>query len=452
MSRYATGIDLGTTFASAAIYRDGTTTAIDLEDDGRVSPSVIAPLGCPEQWLVGNAALAKGPPLVRRFKRELGRAKLYAEDGRSLEAEDLLAAQLRWVLGRLAAELGTPPDAVTLTHPASWGPDRLARFKRVARDAGLPQVSYRDEPLAAATFFASQTAVLPGDAVAVYDLGGGTTDVTVMRREAEGFVALANSGTDRGSVDFDDLIAGMVEDRLGGSDEIDSDALDDAASKAKISLSSEQETSIAVVVRGNRMSVPVTADEVRTMVHPLAMKGVNHLLIALRQARVDPEDLAFVLLAGGGCAMPLIADLIAEHVGRAPQAPPWPKMSVAYGAAIAAAGSAGLLVASPKRPPHRTDLEQSPTSSPVGPDDEAVAPSTPIVVDTSTLTRGPSLVDLRVDSDFRRPVSALLELPDEPRGSTAEPVRSGGVSTRDALVVALIIVAAIVGAVLLAAL
>ena len=176
---YALGVDLGTTHTSAAIYCGGATEAVRLEADSLVSPSVVAPNG--DGWLVGSAAIGAATEF-RRFKRSLGEVPFFWQ-GREVQAGELIAVQLNWVIDKVVAERGQPPVATVLTHPAYWNSFRLEEFKKAIGDnRRMGDVAMLDEPVAAATFFGSRRAVATGSTLVVYDLGGGTTDVTVMRK------------------------------------------------------------------------------------------------------------------------------------------------------------------------------------------------------------------------------------------------------------------------------
>ena len=114
---------------------------------------------------------------------------------------------------------GAKPDVVALTHPANWGPFRSELFEDVARSAGLADPLYTTEPEAAAAHFASTRPLDEGEVLAVYDLGGGTFDATVLRRTAQGFEILGTpEGIERlGGADFDDAIFAHVNYLAGGA-------------------------------------------------------------------------------------------------------------------------------------------------------------------------------------------------------------------------------------------
>jgi actin-like ATPase involved in cell morphogenesis len=403
VAAYTLGVDLGTTYAATAVYREGLTRAIRLEDNSRTSPSLVAPTGAWRDWAVGEAA-ASHPAVARWFKRELGTGHPIYVDDRPVEPQTLLAAQLHWVLGRVTRHFDEQPTAITLTHPADWGRHRLDLLQQVAETVGLPAVSFQSEPLAAASFFAAQQSQVPEGAVfAVLDLGGGTTDVTIMRKDAQRFVDLASSGSDQGGLDFDEVLLELIEDQLGPDDDIE--RLDDAtvhhlATAAKIELSEQPET-VVVLPTGIGQRVRITRDQFETAVHSLAQRCVAHLPTALGRAGLTIDDLDLVLLAGAGSNTPLVGELVTGLIGTTPERPKWPKMSVCFGAAIAAAGSIGQLVAdhqraslprAGRRSPAPSGLAlQSPAGMSGSEDDTA---DRPVPVDTRMVSQGPPLVDL----------------------------------------------------------
>src|SRR6185437_10034317 len=138
---------------------------------------------------------------------------------RALPVEDLIAATLGRVWEEATRIAGVPPGGVTLTHPATWGELRRNALVRAADRAGLPPIELLPEPVAAATAFATVLghAVPPGSSVVVYDLGAGTFDVSVVRREPAGFRTLATDGlVDVGGLDLDAVMVDLV--RRAGRD------------------------------------------------------------------------------------------------------------------------------------------------------------------------------------------------------------------------------------------
>lgn len=349
MADYAAGLDLGTTFAGAAVFRSGGSVAlVRLEDDEMTSPSAVAPLEGSNGWLVGKSALVEPAKAAQLFKREVGSGtKLHLGPGSAFFAEELLTAQLNWALQRLTEKLGQPPASLTLTHPASWGPHRVANLGQVASSSGIDAVSLRNEPLAAATFFGSQQTVTTGEVVVIYDLGGGTTDISILRKEPEQFVEITNQGCDVGSADFDDQLLEMLEHNLPGNPDEEIYSLRTMATAAKIELSSKDETVVPVTIDGRRIHVPISAENFRNEIRLTAELGITFLQTALAKSGLRTEEISRIYLAGAGAKMPMISELVHSVTGLQPVSPPWPKMSVAAGAALSAAAAIDLFEIKP---------------------------------------------------------------------------------------------------------
>src|SRR4051794_20600893 len=184
---YALGIDLGSTFTAAAIWRDGRAETVPLADRAHSVPSALwlRPDGV---LLVGDVAARRGTiepdRLARDFKRRLGDdAPLLLGDS-ELSAQELTGQLIRWVVEKVTEREGGPPAHVTLTCPATWGDYRRRLITKAAEAAKLTDVGLLAEPVAAAVYYASSERLEPGALVAVYDLGGGTFDATVVEKTA----------------------------------------------------------------------------------------------------------------------------------------------------------------------------------------------------------------------------------------------------------------------------
>ena len=219
---YGLGVDLGTTYTAAAVVREGHVEMAPLGDRSTAMPSVIL-MRAEGGVLTGDAAnrrAATEPDRVaREVKRRLGDPMPVLLGGTPYSAGDLMAAQLREVVARISEREGGPPVAVRLTHPANWGPYKRELFEQVPRMAGLYDVTMITEPEAAAAHYAANERIADGTTVAVYDLGGGTFDATVLRTTGGGFEILgAPEGVEGlGGVDFDEAVFGHVDRSLDGA-------------------------------------------------------------------------------------------------------------------------------------------------------------------------------------------------------------------------------------------
>ncbi len=173
---YQLGIDLGTTFTSAAVARDGRVQTINLGARTAAMPSVVL-IRENGDVLVGEAAesraLVEPARAAREFKRRLGDSTPINLGGTPYRAEVLTGFLLRAVHQRVVDRMGERPERVVLTHPATYSPAQLELLRGAARRAGIGEVELLSEPAAAAVHYASIEQVPAGAALAVYDFGGG---------------------------------------------------------------------------------------------------------------------------------------------------------------------------------------------------------------------------------------------------------------------------------------
>lgn len=221
---YVLGVDLGTTYTAAAILRERRTEIVPLGDHAPHVPSAIFRTGTGE-ILIGDSALRRGVHdpgrLAREFKRRVGDDTNIIVGGTPVSAHALMGQLLGWVVEHITAGQGAPPDLVVLTCPANWGPYRRELLEQSAAMAGLTSVRLCSEPEAAAVHFASTERVDPGQLVAVYDLGGGTFDAAVLRKEGSTEFTLLGTpeGIEHlGGLDFDTAVFEHVWRSLGTID------------------------------------------------------------------------------------------------------------------------------------------------------------------------------------------------------------------------------------------
>jgi molecular chaperone DnaK len=353
MTSYWLGIDLGTTYTAAAICwpaADGLEVqVVPLSNHSHAIPSVL--------FLPGDGSLVAGEGaqrrsltdpdrVVREFKSRIGDEIPLLVGGSPYYAHDLAAEFVCWLWRCVAEREGEQPAGVGLTCPASWGPYRTALFERAVQDAGLDNVTLLSEPQAAAISYASRERVEVGATLSVYDLGGGTFDAAVVRKDSPtSFTVLGRpEGIDGvGGVAFDEVIfehvcaaAGVP---LAEIDPGDPDLVTEVArlrrecTEAKEALSADTDATIPVALGGVRQRVRLTRAELEEMIRPDLDRTIEAMHRALDSAEVSAAGLDAILLIGGSSRIPLVSQLISAEFGRAPAIDTDPKVAVAMGAA-----------------------------------------------------------------------------------------------------------------------
>lgn len=349
--RYAVGIDLGTTFTAAAVGDAAGTRMVAL------SPEIVVPsVAChtPDGRLLTGAdavRAAEDDParLGRGYKRRLGDPTPLMLGGAAYSPAALMAAQLRTSLDQVAHLMGGPPDSVVLTCPAIWGPYRREQFAEVPRLGGVSEYALITEPEAAALHYSRERTLGDGEVVAVYDLGGGTLDTTVLRMRSDSMEILGTpEGIEHlGGMDFDDALLAHLDEKLDGAisrlDPIDPVAADALARiralcvRTKIELSTEPDVTLPVPLPSGPREVTVTRLEFNAVIRPSVELTVSALRRTIASAGLRDEDLSAVLLAGGSSRVPLVTQLVFEEFDRPVRVTQHPKFTVALGAATVAA-------------------------------------------------------------------------------------------------------------------
>ena len=421
---WSLGIDFGTTFTTTAMAVDDRIEFLEI-DGSRYLPSMVC-VDADGEFLVGREAVneaACSPARAERLpKRAMATAEHVRLGGRTLSTVDLVAAVLRHVAEEATKQRGDSPVRVVLTHPARWlaGGVELERLARAASSAGLEAPDFVAEPVAAAHHYVRSGAALPpGSSVAVYDLGGGTFDTAVLRRNGNGFELAGPPGgdADLGGEDLDvvlmELLAGHAEasdpqqwarlwEDSGNDGHRDRLLLRGEITKAKESLS--HRTAVDIYVPGFDEELRITRREYEEAIDALLERTVAELVDTVTRAGETPTSLTAVYLTGGSSRTPHITTLLNNVLGMLPTIEDDPKAVVAQGA----------LEATSRPAPHRP---------------ESVETSSPTVVLTPA-----DLLPGRTNGDVvRRPVEAqgtVIAVTGAPQaGKTASrqrPARRGG--------------------------
>jgi hypothetical protein len=347
------GIDFGTSHTVAVLGRPSGRADALLFESSPLLPSAVYLAG-DETMLVGRDAerSARIEPAAYEPhpKRRIDEGSVLL-DGRDVPVEQLIEAILRRVGGEACRILGGPPAATVLTHPAGWGPTRRALLTTAAGTAGLTGVTLVAEPVAAAMYFTGVLGhrVPDGHAVVVYDFGGGTFDISVVRRTGDGWhVAAANGLDDVGGVDLDaavvDWTRANVTERAPElwqrlerpatvADRRHRRALWEDARSTKELLS--RATSAGMAVPLFDVDVYLTRPEFETLARPWLDRTVALTTTTLFASDVTAGRLAGVFLVGGASRVPLVATLLHQALGIAPVVLEQPELVVAHGSLLA---------------------------------------------------------------------------------------------------------------------
>jgi actin-like ATPase involved in cell morphogenesis len=389
---YQLGVDLGTTYTAAAVARDGRIEVVTLGSRAASIPSVLF-LKQDGTLLVGDPANRRGlgepDRVVREFKRRFGDPTPILLGGTPISADTLMAKLLRWVVDTVAEQQGGLPSAVTVSHPANWGPYKLDLLAQALRQADLPDPTTCTEPEAAAMAYASTERLEAGEVIAVYDLGGGTFDAAVLRKGTEGFEVLGRpEGLERlGGIDFDEAVYGHVATTVADAlAEMDPDDPGDRAAvarlreecvEAKEALSADTDVTIPILLTVRR-EVRLTRGEFESMIRPALDPTVDALKRTIASAGLGPADVKTIVLVGGSSRIPLVGQLLASELGRPVSVDVHPKHAVAIGAARIAGDHAGAMgeaaAAVPSSPPPPPAPSAPPPAPPPAPSAPPPAP------------------------------------------------------------------------------
>jgi actin-like ATPase involved in cell morphogenesis len=354
---YALGIDLGSGHTTAALCRndherwsepevlalDGlatTESVLHLTDEGTVE--------------VGLRALqhvvSRPDRVTRGFVDRVGDEIPIVLGGRPYPPEVLIAALVGWIVDYAEATEGTPASHLVVTHPAGWGSHRRATLLGALREVSLPELTLLPRPVAAAEGHAATERVEVGQEIAVHSLGAGRFEAAVLRRGSFGFElrAHADSAEPAGGDVFDDLLAAHVLAELGTEVEpVALAKLRASCRSAKERLSTELAVTVPAPARSTRGTVMVNRTDLEELLRPAVEATVTSLLRTIQAAGTSTGSLRAVVLVGGCGRIPLVSELVSAGVRVRVAAAADPELSVARGAALAAARVAKPTVKAP---------------------------------------------------------------------------------------------------------
>jgi molecular chaperone DnaK len=357
------GIDLGTTYCATAYIDDrGRPVTVPNRDGEILTPSAIY-LNDRGDAVVGQPALdlaLEQPDRVATLvKRRMGYPD-YGRPvaGREFRPETLSAIILRKLVQDAEVHLGPIREAV-ITVPAYFDDTRRKATMDAGRIAGLEVLDILDEPSAAALAYTVQVApaaTLPTDGprtVLVYDLGGGTFDVTLVKLGKKRFQVLAIEGDVRlGGKDWDDRLVNHVAEQFRNQFGIDPRhdpqslaMIQASAERAKRTLSKVEQASVTVAHGGQKMQIPISREEFESLTRDLLMRTRLTTQQVLNQAGLSWENVDKILMVGGSTHMPMTARMLEKLSGK----PPDRSLAVSEVVARGAAVHAGILAARRQR-------------------------------------------------------------------------------------------------------
>jgi molecular chaperone DnaK len=346
------GIDLGTTNSCVAVLEGGEPKVIVNKEGGRTTPSVVH-IKKDGERVVGAAAkrmLVTAPErTVYSIKRHMGTSHTETIDGKQYTPQEISAMILSKLKRDAEAYLGEQVTQAVITVPAYFEDPQRQATKDAGKIAGLEVLRIINEPTAAALAYGLDKAH-KDQTILVYDLGGGTFDVSVLELGDGVFEVKATAGNNRlGGDDFDERIVKWMTESFQKDQGIDLSKdpralsrLKEAAEKAKIELSSTNETDInlpfitADAEGPKHLDLKLTRAKFEELVGDLLEKTVGPTKQAMSDAGVTSDNIDQVILVGGSTRVPAVQELVRKLTGKAPNQSVNPDEVVAIGAAIQA--------------------------------------------------------------------------------------------------------------------
>lgn len=343
------GIDLGTTNSCVAVYEGGEPVVITNAEGARTTPSVVAFSKTGER-MVGQVAkrqaITNPDRTVISIKRDMGTDKKVTIDGKSYTPQEISAMILQKLKTDAENYLGTPVTEAVITVPAYFSDAQRQATKDAGKIAGLDVKRIINEPTAAALAYGVDKE--NAQKILVFDLGGGTFDVSLLDI-ADGVIeVLATAGNNRlGGDDFDEKIMNYMADSFLKSDGIDLrndkmalQRLKEAAEKAKIELSGMTSTNInlpfitADATGPKHFDMTLTRAKFDELTADLVEKTMGPTKQVLSDAGLNPSQIDKVLLVGGSSRIPAVQEAVKKFIGKEPFKGINPDECVAIGAAI----------------------------------------------------------------------------------------------------------------------
>ncbi len=342
------GIDLGTTNSCVCIYEGGEAKVIANAEGERTTPSVVAFKG--DEIIVGGAAkrqMVTNPNTIHSIKRKMGTNEKVEVNGKKYTPQEISAMILSNLKETAENYLGEKVTRAVITVPAYFNDAQRQATKDAGKIAGLNVERIINEPTAAALAYGLDKQD-KSEKVLVYDLGGGTFDVSILELGDGVFEVLSTSGNNHlGGDDFDQRIIDYLVDEFKKENKVDltkdkmaMQRLKDAAEKAKKDLSGVTTTQISLpfLSQGEdgplHLEVTLTRAKFEDLTRDLVDSTLEPVRKALKDAKLSTKDIDKVLLVGGSTRIPRVQEIIKNELGKEPSKGVNPDEVVAMGAAI----------------------------------------------------------------------------------------------------------------------
>ena len=343
------GIDLGTTNSVVSVMEGGEAKVIANAEGGRTTPSVVAFKG--EDISVGEVAkrqVITNPNTVSSIKRHMGDGNYRVDiNGKKYTPQEISAMVLQSLKKTAEDYLGATVTQAVITVPAYFNDSQRQATKDAGKIAGLDVKRIINEPTAAALAYGIDK-MDKEQTVLVFDLGGGTFDVSILRLADGTFEVISTSGDNHlGGDDYDELIVKHMVAEFKREHSVDLSAdkmarqrLKDAAEKAKKELSGVTTTQISLpfITMGEsgplHLEMNLTRAKFNELTAPLVDRCVGPIRRALADAKLTPKDIDQVLLVGGATRTPAVQEMVKRELGKEPNKSVNPDEVVAMGAAI----------------------------------------------------------------------------------------------------------------------
>lgn len=346
------GIDLGTSYSSVAAEVNGKIEMIRVATGaGAFGDSFSIPTAAyvdNGRILLGQAAMSKrklSPSCFKgEFKRDLGTTTPFILGEEEYLPEQLYTEFFLYFKNQAIEQTGEKIEKVYITHPANYGNSKKRLVEKAANNAGLLDVVLVDEPTAAAAGYSQKSRINEGDIVLVYDLGGGTFDVAIIKKTSKGYVHLTEPlGISMcGGVDFDRAIYDDIMQKLSKRGQFDMDrlvrekrftaALSEVSIQIKHLLSQAENHTESIAVGFDYFEYTITRQEFENLIQPFIINTCEKVKDILRNSGLVPSDIDKVLLVGGSSRVPLVRKMVQETLQKDISLDADPELAVCQGA------------------------------------------------------------------------------------------------------------------------